>query len=56
MINSEKRLKATTEENNSDENDKEDMYERIGRACMGIAATLIPVIYHMGKKDLIEGE
>lgn len=55
MINSEKRLKAT-EENNSDDNDKEDMYERIGRACMGIAATLIPVIYHMGKKELLEGE
>lgn len=54
MINSEKRLK-TTEESNSDENDKEDMYERIGRACMGIAATLIPVIFHMGKRDLIEG-
>jgi hypothetical protein len=55
MINSEKRLKES-EENNIEESEKEDMYERIGRACMGIAATLIPVIYHMGKKELIEGE
>ena len=55
MINSEKRLKEN-EENNVEDNEKEDMYERIGRACMGIAATLIPVIYHMGKKELLEGE
>jgi len=55
MINSEKRLREN-DENNIEENEKEDMYERIGRACIGIAATLIPVIYHMGKKELIEGE
>jgi len=41
MINSEKRLK-NDDENNVEENEKEDMYERVGRACMGIAATLIP--------------
>ncbi len=55
MINSEKRLK-NDDENNVEENEKEDMYERVGRACMGIAATLIPVIYHMGKKELLAGE
>lgn len=55
MINSEKRLKENNE-NSNEESEQEGMYERIERACMGIAATLIPVIYHMGKKDLIESE
>jgi hypothetical protein len=55
MINSEKRRKDNNE-NNNEENEQEGIYERIERACMGIAATLIPVIYHMGKKDRIDGE
>jgi len=55
MINSEKTRNEEVE-NSDEENEKEDMYDRIGRACVGIAATLIPVISHMSKKELLETE
>jgi hypothetical protein len=53
MINAEKR-RALENENNGDEREQEDMYDRIGRACIGLAGTLIPVIIHMSKVDMAE--
>ena len=53
MINSEKKRKEE-DKYDDEEQEKEDMYDRIGRACVGIAATLIPVISHMSKKELLE--
>lgn len=55
MINSEKR-RGEADQRNNEGIEEEDIYDRIGRACMGIGATLIPVIYHMGKKQLSETE
>lgn len=55
MINSEKKQKEANEYND-EEPEKEDMYDRIGRACIGIATTLIPVISHMSKKELLEAQ
>jgi hypothetical protein len=53
MINAEKR-RALENENNGDEREQEDMFGRISRACIGLAATLIPVIIHMSKVDMAE--
>lgn len=50
MINSERKRKDEIE-NMEEDFEKEDMYDRIGRACVGISSTLIPVISHMSRKD-----
>jgi len=53
MINAEKRREEENE-HNEEESEKEDLYDRIGRAGIGIAATLIPVIAHMSKIEVPE--
>lgn len=56
MINAEKRRQNDSEIQDNGNNDKEGIYERIGRASEGVAITLIPVIAHMSKKQLLNDE
>ena len=56
MINAEKRRQTANEGAEDGNNNKEGVYERIGRASEGLAVTLIPVISHMNKKQSLGNE
>lgn len=56
MINAEKRHQNSDDNLENGNGDKEGIYERIGRACEGVAITIIPVILHMSSKQFLSDE
>jgi hypothetical protein len=56
MINAEKRRNQNHNHDGNQNDEGEDIYERISRASEGIAVTIIPVISHMSKKQSTDDE
>jgi hypothetical protein len=54
MINAEKRRQNDNDNSKNADDEREGIYERIGRASEGVAITLIPVIAHMSKKQSLD--
>ncbi len=56
MINAEKRRQKDNDNEENANDDKDDIYERVGKASEGLAITIIPLISHMSKKQALGDE